>query len=137
MKQPVYAFVNMHGSFYRMRVAVRVYIYVCVCVTGVQRGPVRGTEFKFQIWSVSQGVTVCIALPAGSNSLHRWCVFVPSLPLSFHCAYAAPPSSRVHPVYIQQFFLFLPFIYLDFSYYSKKGIRSYRSAKEVSVWTHV
>jgi len=60
-----------------------VYIYMCVCVTGVQRGPVRGTEFKFQIWSVSQGVTVCIALPAGSNSLHRWCVFVPSLPLSF------------------------------------------------------
>lgn len=51
---------------------------MCACVTGVQRGPARGTEFKFQIWSVSQGVTVCIALPAGSNSLHRWCVFDPS-----------------------------------------------------------
>lgn len=39
-------------------------------VTGVRRGPVRRTEFKFQIWSVSLGVTVCIALPAGPNSLH-------------------------------------------------------------------
>lgn len=60
-------------------------VCACLCVTGVQRGPARGTEFKFQIWSVSQGVTVCIALPAGSNSLHRWCVFVPSPPTLARC----------------------------------------------------
>ena len=44
----------------------------------------RRTEFKFQIWSVSLGVTVCIALPAGPNSLHSDLAsfFSSSLPLS-------------------------------------------------------
>jgi len=89
-----------------------------VCVTGVQRGPARDTEFKFQIWSVSQGVTVCIALPASSNSLHRWCVFVlfPPFPSFIPAAHSAQssPFSRFRPVHISisaQSLLFLPFIY--------------------------
>lgn len=99
-----------------------IHLRVCkyACVTGVQRGPARGTEFKFQIWSVSQGVTVCIALPAGSNSFHRWCVFdpsvVPSSPRTLASLsvrgppFSNPPSTfpiqRIPP-------LFLSFIYLS------------------------
>lgn len=80
---------------------------MCASVTGVRRGPVRRTEFKFQIWSVSLGVTVCIALPAGPNSLHadrsslfsptaspyiRPSIHLPSLPLS-----PPAPRGRKHP----------------------------------------
>lgn len=90
---------------------------MCASVTGVRRGPVRRTEFKFQIWSVSLGVTVCIALPAGPNSLHadrssllsptaspyiRPSIHLPSLPLS-------PPAPREETSTIH-----------DFSYYSNK-----------------
>lgn len=85
-----------------------------VCVTGVQRGPARGTEFKFQIWSVSQGVTVCIALPAGSNSLHRWCVFVPSprilAPALGTSSLLPRPLHPVHPMVP-----LIPTIYLSIS----------------------
>lgn len=100
-----------------MCVYIRVCEYVCACVTGVQRGPARGTEFKFQIWSVSQGVTVCIALPAGSNSLHRWCVFGPSGPSPFFpCPFgplraASPLFPNLPSTYPARFLLFLPFIY--------------------------
>lgn len=80
---------------------------MCASVTGVRRGPVRRTEFKFQIWSVSLGVTVCIALPAGPNSLRadrssllsptaspyiRPSIHLPSLPLS-----PPAPRGRKHP----------------------------------------
>jgi len=92
-----------------------------VCVTGVQRGPARGTEFKFQIWSVSQGVTVCIALPASSNSLHRWCVFVlfppfPSFIPAAHSAqrfplFPASPGAYIH----KRAVAFIPSIYLSIS----------------------
>lgn len=71
-------------------------------------GPVRRTKFKFQIWSVSLGVTVCIALPAGPNSLYRSCVLLrlgvlraPPLSLSF-----SPTSSP----YIRPFPASSPFI---------------------------
>lgn len=97
---------------------------MCVCVTGVQRGPARGTEFKFQIWSVSQGVTVCIALPAGSNSLHRWCVFeLLCSPLAPRSLASPPvrgpllplPFSRILPVYISRTVPLIPAIYLSIS----------------------
>lgn len=117
--------------------------YVCACVTDVQRGPARGTEFKFQIWSVSQGVTVCIALPAGSNSFHRWCVFDPSASLLLStpcsavlCARDPPPFSlfeSTQDVSSGSSYSFHLSIHLDFSYYSnERGIWSYRSAKGVT-----
>lgn len=61
----------------------------------------RRTEFKFQIWSVSLGVTVCIALPAGPNSLHRSRVFLLSgvpcsfLPRARHISVHLPRSSHL------------------------------------------
>lgn len=87
-----------------------------VWVTGVRRGPVRRTEFKFQIWSVSLGVTVCIVLPAGPNSLHRSIVRLSSLP-NFLCSSLGPPSSPsrspIRSPYIRPSPEFPPFICLS------------------------
>lgn len=77
---------------------MNVYARACarVCVTGVQRGPARGTEFKFQIWSVSQGVTVCIALLASSNSLRASSVLVPP-PAPFTTTAFTTPAAHCAP----------------------------------------
>lgn len=117
---------------------------VCVYVTGVQRGPARDTEFKFQIWSVSQGVTVCITLLAGPNSLHRRCVFVPKIlppyPPATLCARASS-FSLFHPIHMHLHsdpLLFPPFIYLSrFFILFKRGRESDlidRQKKSISVY---
>ena len=102
---------------------VRACVCVCVCerVTGVQRrGPVRRTEFKFQIWSVSLGVTVCIALPAGPNSLHSDRASFFSSSLSFFLCYISVHLQRSPhlSVYLSSF---LPSVLLSFSSLSKEG----------------
>lgn len=109
----------------------------------------RRTEFKFQIWSVSLGVTVCIALPAGPNSLHRSRVFLLSgVPCSF-----LPRARRISVHLPRSFHLFVRLSSLlsvsflseegksgraipDFSYYSNgrwRGRASIRGGEKIEV----